>query len=327
MNKIMDKTTSNHTNLNMQNNKNILIKDVNVFARKKCILKNLSFDIKCGDIHGFIGPNGAGKTTTIKAMIGAIPLQTGEIVLNRTVKVNGKLQTNIGYLPECLKYNPRFKVKKILLQSSWFHGFSKTHLYQKIDEFHDILDVTPYLKTQISKLSSGQQKLVMLLDAILSNPDILILDEPMENLDPSIRMKIFDFLKKYINDKPNRIVFISSHVLEELKDFCDSITLINFGEIVYDGKSKIETKNFIVNIESLMTKEIKQLFKKNKIIDIKNHKIKIEFKDKITVNEVSKLLIDNKIEFSGINVYYKDVVDIYKEFVIHSKQNDNKGLK
>ena len=189
--------------------------------KKKPALINASMIVKEGDIHGFIGPNGAGKTTLIKLLIGGIKTKTGQIKIFG--KHNESLITKqiMGYVPERADYirTRTETTKKYLLDLAFMKGLKKKHALIKIEELAKQLQISKaMLKAPPFKFSSGQKKRVLVAQALLNDPRLLILDEPTANLDPEGRAFMLEFLRK-LNKKRGVTIFISSHVLAELQKY------------------------------------------------------------------------------------------------------------
>lgn len=207
------------------------------------LIDDITFNVNSGKIHGLIGPNGAGKTTLIKLIINSYQFQDGHIYINDLENTDPAWKARLGYIPESCKYSPIKKVKSVLQESAYLFGISNKDLDEKIQDFSKkYIDITMYLNQRIKSLSSGQQKLIMIFDALLNDPQYLILDEPTENLDPTHRSIFFRIITDFIDgvSKEVKSIFISSHVLTELKTVCDEITILNIGKVIL---SKVVERN------------------------------------------------------------------------------------
>lgn len=231
-------------------------------------IKDVAFTVKKGEIFGFIGPNGAGKSTTIRAILGLINSNSGNVsIFGENIKdslVNSL--SKIGYLPSEVFYYEKTKAIDLLKYSASFY---KGDFTDRIYYLADYLDLD--LNMKIDNMSYGNKKKVGIIQCLLHNPELIILDEPTGGLDPLMQQKFFDLIKDE-NDKGATILF-SSHILGEVQRMCDRVAIIKDGEIV-----TVET---IKNLTNINLKYI-DLVIKNKIdMDIFMHS---DIKD-LVVNE------------------------------------------
>ena len=205
-------------------------------------VNNLSLSIKSGEIVGFLGPNGAGKTTTMRIMAGVLPVSKGSITIDgKKFSTNeAELKSKIGYLPENNPLFDEMTVEEHLLFWAQMKGLQGKKRKNAIDfgvESTHIQEV--YYKT-IKTLSKGYRQRVGLAQAILAKPEILLLDEPTEGLDPNQRQ---DIQKLLSNLKKSRTVIVSSHVLTEISKMANRLVIIHNGQLVADGSPSSLTKN------------------------------------------------------------------------------------
>lgn len=194
-------------------------------------LDNISFSVKKGEIVGFLGPNGAGKSTLMKILTTYINADSGTASVNGSdVNANPKaVQQSVGYLPE---HNPLYLdlyVKEYLAFNADVYKVSKS----RIEEVVVLTGLTPESHKKIGQLSKGYRQRVGLANALLHNPDVLILDEPTTGLDPNQLVEIRQLIKNVGKDKT---VFLSTHIMQEVEAICDRVIIINNGKIVTDKK-------------------------------------------------------------------------------------------
>lgn len=206
---------------------------ISKFYGKQKALNNVSFKVNKPEIVGFLGPNGAGKSTMMKILTTYIKPSLG------VAKVNGfdvnqaskNVQLNVGYLPE---HNPLYLdlfVKEYLKFNADIYKVSK----QRIDEVIALTGLTAESHKKIGQLSKGYRQRVGLANALLHNPDVLILDEPTTGLDPNQLVDIRHLIK---NIGQTKTVFLSTHIMQEVEAMCDRVIIIDKGEIVADKKLK-----------------------------------------------------------------------------------------
>ena len=194
----------------------------------------ISFEVKTGEILGFLGPNGAGKTTTMKMITNYIAISEGDITIGgKSVKQHAdKLKKFIGYLPE---HNPLYldmPVMDYLAFCAQLQGMPKSQLNGRIREMIDLCGLDREKHKKIGELSKGYRQRVGLAQAMIHDPDILILDEPTTGLDPNQIVEIRKLIKELGRAKT---VILSSHILQEVEATCDRILIIDKGRIVADG--------------------------------------------------------------------------------------------
>lgn len=194
-------------------------------------LNEISFKIEKGEIVGFLGPNGAGKSTLMKILTTYLLADSGSALVNsHDVMTSPKLvQQSIGYLPE---HNPLYLdlyVREYLAFNADVYKVPKS----RIEEVIQLTGLTPESHKKISQLSKGYRQRVGLANALLHNPDVLILDEPTTGLDPNQLMEIRNVIKNVGKDKT---VFLSTHIMQEVEAICDRVIIIDKGQIVADNK-------------------------------------------------------------------------------------------
>ena len=192
-------------------------------------LNNISFTIKKGEIVGFLGPNGAGKSTMMKILTTYISSSNGVALVNDfNVNTNQKsVQQSVGYLPE---HNPLYLdmyIKEYLAFNANIYNVNK----ERIEEVIKLTGLTDEAHKKINQLSKGYRQRVGLANALLHNPDVLILDEPTTGLDPNQLVEIRELIKNVGKDKT---IFLSTHIMQEVEAICDRVIIINKGELVID---------------------------------------------------------------------------------------------
>ncbi|UKM64908.1 gliding motility-associated ABC transporter ATP-binding subunit GldA [Flavobacteriaceae bacterium GSB9] len=196
-------------------------------------LNNVSFKVKKPEIVGFLGPNGAGKSTMMKILTTYLNADDGDTQVNSyNVNNNAKqVQQSVGYLPE---HNPLYLdlyIKEYLAFNASIYGVDK----KRIKEVIELTGLTPEAHKKIGQLSKGYRQRVGLANALLHDPEVLILDEPTTGLDPNQLIDIRNLIKS-IGQK--KTVFLSTHIMQEVEAMCDRVIIINKGEIVADKKLK-----------------------------------------------------------------------------------------
>jgi len=194
-------------------------------------LKDVSFKVDQGEIVGFLGPNGAGKTTTLRILTGYIPPSSG------TARVGGfdirtqslEVRKRIGYLPESVPLYKEMTVTSFLQFLATIRGVTGIRREDRIKEVIQICRLDEYSKSPISKLSKGYRQLVGIAQAIVHEPEVLILDEPTIGIDPRQVVHIRQLIKEY---GQKHTVILSSHILPEVSQVCGRVMVMDQGRIV-----------------------------------------------------------------------------------------------
>ncbi len=197
-------------------------------------LKEASFSISKGDIFGYIGPNGAGKSTTLKILVGLIRNHTGEVKINGfTHKENPNVNRLIGYLPQDVGFQEWRTVDHALVTFGLLSGMTREDLNNRIPEVLELVGLQDARKRKIKHLSGGMKQKLKLAQAILHNPPILVLDEPLSGLDPISRWQLKNTIKSL--SQTDVSILFSSHILEDVEGIATDIGIINHGQIVKVG--------------------------------------------------------------------------------------------
>ena len=192
-------------------------------------LNTINIEINNNEIIGLLGPNGAGKSTLMKSIVGALKIDQGAVLFDgKDIRENEiAVKKKMGFLPE---NNPLYRemyVKEYLNFVAELHQISK----ERIDEVIDLVGITPEKSKKISQLSKGYQQRVGLAQAILHSPDLLILDEPTNGLDPNQIIEIRNVIKQIGKEKT---VILSTHIMQEVEALCTRVILIHEGNIIQD---------------------------------------------------------------------------------------------
>lgn len=214
------------------------------------VLKGVNIKVRQGSIYGLIGPNGAGKTTLIKHLVGSFYQDAGEIMIDgESVYDNALLLKRIAYISDDVCYNTTDTVKRVSQFYKRIYPFFNTKRYETLKEMFEIDE-----NHLIRKMSKGMKKQVAFWLAISCMPDVVILDEPMDGLDPVTRRRVWSLIVQDVAER-GTTVLISSHNLRELEDVCDSVGIIHDGQIVIE-KDLDELKYDIHKIQTSFEAEI-----------------------------------------------------------------------
>ena len=200
-------------------------------------VNNISFEVKTGEVVGFLGPNGAGKSTTMKIIACYMAPTGGDVKLDQysILSDSGEIKKRIGYLPENNPLYTDMPIIDYLRFCGEIQGMRKSSISERIGEMVDLCGLEAERHKRIGELSKGYRQRVGLAQAMIHDPEVLILDEPTTGLDPNQIIEIRKVIKKLGKEKT---VLLSSHILSEVEATCSRILIINQGRIVADGSSE-----------------------------------------------------------------------------------------
>lgn len=286
---------------------------------KKTILDNISFSVTEGDIFGFIGPNGAGKSTLIKTMLGLYKKTSGTILINGKDNQNEfeSALRDVGAIIE----NPDMY--------SHLTGMQNLHIFanmrgnvrkEKMNEYIKLVKLENRIHDRVKTYSLGMKQRLGLVQALMHEPKLLILDEPTNGLDPLGIIELREILKR-INKECGITIFVSSHILSELENVCNTITIIDNGKIIDTKKMeeiKKEQNRLLIEVDDASS---------SKLLIEDNLKLKVDFKNgNIVVNinhedipNLVQLLVENKIKMYQMKYDNKTLEEEFVEKTIGTK--------
>ena len=203
----------------------------------KQVLSDISFNVARGEVLGFLGPNGAGKTTTMRMISGFLNPDSGTIKIEGVSLQQGgdALRAKIGYLPEGAPLWGDLYVRDYLNIMAGLRGMNSKDCSEAVGRVINDTQLGDVLKQPIQTLSKGYKRRVCLAQAFLSNPDIMILDEPTDGLDPNQKHQMRELIKRVAVDKA---IIISTHILEEVDALCSRVMLLADGDVKFNGTPK-----------------------------------------------------------------------------------------
>lgn len=209
----------------------IEFKDIFKSFGPKEVLKGVSFTAEGGKAFGLLGRNGAGKTTSIRILMDVFPADGGQILFDGKPIDYDKV--GFGYLPEERGLYPKKKIIDQLVFFAELKGMGRMDAVKSVDYWLERLGMTEYRNKRLDTLSKGNQQKIQLITALAHDPEVVILDEPFSGLDPVNAMLLKDVVKEQI--RKGKILLFSSHQMSYIEEFCDSIAILNNGQIVLSG--------------------------------------------------------------------------------------------
>ncbi|WP_238906507.1 ABC transporter ATP-binding protein [Clostridium sp. YIM B02506] len=221
-------------------NTKLCVKNLNKNIGRRKIIQDLSFEVNEGDICGFLGPNGAGKTTTIRMITGLIKPTSGEITISgkNIVNYRGEALENLGAIVESSIFFPYMSGRKNLQNLARLNkGMERKKQLDKVEEVLEIVGLKDRAKDKVKTYSLGMKQRLGIAQALLNDPEIVILDEPANGLDP-MGMKELRELIIMLKETKGITFFISSHLLDELQQVCNKLVLIKEGVLIWTGTTE-----------------------------------------------------------------------------------------
>ncbi len=280
-------------------------------------------------IHGFLGPNGAGKTTTINMLVGAISITEGEAEIRERKAGSVAAKQLIGFLPQDPVFYEDMTGEEYLIYMGQLGGLQKKEARLKAQQLLDFFDLFKARNREIGTYSGGEKQKVGIAASLIHDPKVLILDEPTANLDPIGRADLVEKIKE-LSDRVS--VFVSSHILSEIEQMCEDVTMIDNGKIVISDSISNIKKSFISNLFYLDTdkneKLVDQLKDKDYISKIWSDdldgKIHIIPKDAEKLRDnLPQILLDSKARLNSFHQPQLSLQDIFME-IMSKKREEGK---
>jgi len=221
----------------------------NAGEKKKVAVKDLNLSVRAGEVFGFLGPNGAGKTTTMNVLLGFVNATSGSAYLFGVDVREPIARQRIGYLPELTYYYKFLTAEEILRFYARIFRIPRAETDRRIDELLKLVELEAARNRPLKTYSKGMQQRVGLAQALINDPDLLILDEPTSVLDPIGRMKVREIIQRLKNN--GKTVFFSSHELGEVETVCDRVAIINQGELKVEGRVSELVEKYQTGLENI----------------------------------------------------------------------------
>lgn len=232
----------------------IMILSVNNITKsfgEKQVLNGISFSAESGKAVGILGRNGAGKTTLIRIIMDVFGADSGVVTLDG--RPIDKQNVRIGYLPEERGLYPKHKIMEQLVYFASLQGIDKKTAVNNANALFKRLQIEEYKNRRLDTLSKGNQQKVQLIATLITNPDLIILDEPFSGLDPVNATLLKDLVKDLISN--GKLVLFSSHQMNYIEEFCNEILILNGGKIVLGGAIKDIKRSYARNIIEITTEK------------------------------------------------------------------------
>lgn len=295
----------------------IVVKNVTKLYGKQKALNDVSFTVEPGNIVGFLGPNGAGKSTMMKIITCFIPQTEGEVRVCDFDVVNNPIDVkkNVGYLPE---HNPLYLDMYVKEYLDFIGGVHKiNNRKERVKEMIDMVGLGVEQNKKIGALSKGYRQRVGLAQAMIHNPEVLILDEPTTGLDPNQLEEIRTLIKNIGKEKT---IMLSTHIMQEVEAICDKTIIINQGKIVANDKTQNlqqkQQKNIVLKVEFDNSVTQKQLNSITGVLRVKKQTESIwlfEVENDKVRNNIFQFALENGLVVLTMQKETQSLENIFKE--------------
>jgi ABC-2 type transport system ATP-binding protein len=233
----------------------------NFLIKKNRVLKEINLAVEKGEIYGFLGPNGAGKTTTIKCIMRLIFPDAGEILINEQEQLSSQLRRTIGFLPENPYFYDYLNGPELLAFTGMLFDMPKALIAERSEQLLHLVKLQENRNLRLRKYSKGMLQRIGLAQALMQDPELLILDEPFSGLDPIGRKELRDLIVAL--KAQGKTIFFSSHILQDIEMIVDRVGIILQGRIIKEGKlSELVSESvqgFEIYCDQIAEKELRHI--------------------------------------------------------------------
>ena len=279
-------------------------------------LDSLSLEVRKGECFGFLGPNGAGKTTLIKILLNLISPSSGSVKIFDQPVTNEKIRDRVGYLPERVKIYGFLKGSEFLDYQGKLYGMEHTKRNRRVEECLKVVGMYEDRLRKIGEYSKGMVQRIGLAQALLNEPELLLLDEPAAGLDPISNKEIRDILLRL--KEAGVTVFINSHLLSEIEMICDRVAILHRGHLVKMGtKQELTTKGELIKlkvegINDLLLKKIREVSTQ---VQLEENRITLSPKDAKTITVIPEIVINQGGKLLSLTSRIESLEDIFYRLI------------
>lgn len=300
------------------------------FFRKRVeAVKQVSFEVNRGDIFGFLGPNGAGKTTTIKMLTGLISPTSGSAQLFGKPIPSPEAMSHIGFLPENPYVYPYLTPREFVEMCGRLSGVSRKSIRDRTRQVLDLVGVLYAADRPVKRLSKGMLQRAGLAAALVADPELLILDEPMSGLDPVGRKEVRDLIQA--ERDAGRTIFFSTHILTDVETLCDRVTILRKGQVVVSGRLSELLKDAAQRTEAVIKTESAAFetwcndngYKCSRVRD----QVTVEVLGKDKVQPLLQHALENELEVVRVMPRHETLEDLFVREAIAPGTADKKAAR
>lgn len=293
----------------------------------------INLHVPKGDLFGFVGPNGAGKTTTIRMVCGLLRPTSGNIWINGISQFGNMalVKRQIGYVPDFFGVYDNLKVSEYMEFYGSLYGISYRETKSLTSGLLELVNLSDKLSENVDTLSRGMKQRLCVARALLHNPELLILDEPSSGLDPRARLEMKELLLNLRS--MGKTIIISSHILSELSEMCNSIGIMNHGRIVAAGtiddilgRGRNNTRimiNVRDNVETAAEKA--REFQEISLVSVMEHQLVISSNDDETVNRYLVQVMNSGVVVTGFTKEENSLESLFMQLTGDREENANQS--
>lgn len=295
------------------------VRDLRKSFGPKEVLKGISFTAESGKALGLLGRNGAGKTTAIRIMMGVLPADSGEVLLDgQKLDIN---RVKVGYLPEERGLYPKKPILEQLVYFGQLRGMTSSAAKKSAQALVERLGMQEYMnkKRKLMTLSKGNQQKIQLAAALITDPDIVVLDEPFSGLDPVNAMLLEEVVRERI--QKGNIVLFSSHQMNYIEEFCDNIAILNSGRIALSGGIREIKRGYDRSVILIDTREAERVVELCQNIPeivsgtaVEDGIVRVQMTSGDRKAELLKAVSDARADIDDFRVYEPSLNDIFVKY-------------
>lgn len=261
-------------------------------------LDRVTLQIQHGEIFGLLGPNGAGKTTLFKILLSIVRATSGQATINGLPPQDPESRAKVGYLPENHRFPNHLTGEGLLRTTGRLYGLPTTELDVAIQRLLPMVDMGKWATTKIKKYSKGMTQRIGLAQALIADPDILMLDEPTDGIDPVGKVEIREILLRL--KEAGKTIIINSHLLSEVEQAADRVAILSRGQIVRIGSvSSLTTRQSQFEIEAAIGDHLIEIPEEmGKIRSVSSDKMLVELQNDVDIN-----YIIDQLRLKRINIH------------------------
>jgi len=291
-------------------------------------LNDVSFTIKQGEFFGLLGPNGAGKSTLINALAGLLKVNSGRLsVMGHDVVIDYRTaRQQLGVVPQEIVMDPFFTVRQTLEFQSGYFGIKDNS--QWIDELLEQLNLADKQHTNMRRLSGGMKRRVLIAQALVHKPPVLVLDEPTAGVDVELRQSMWRFVKRLHKD--GHTVVLTTHYLEEAEELCDRIAIINNGEIIaLESKQDLLARGLGSKLLIRATHDIQQVPKEleSKVVRLEGNEIELAIhRENDSIMDITDRLRAASIDINYVSMLNDSLQDVFVRLTSSTSNKQEQSL-
>ncbi len=283
-------------------------------------LDGVTLSVEQGEVFGLLGPNGAGKTTFLKVLLGITHATSGSATIGGLAPDDPLSRQKVGYLPENHRFPSHLTGLGLLEFTGRMYGMSPTRIDERADELLELVGMDRWANTRIRKYSKGMSQRIGLAQALICDPDILLLDEPTDGVDPVGKMEIREVLKKARSE--GKSIVLNSHLLSEVEAVADRVAILSRGKLIkVSGVEELTSRDSQYEIEAEIGSHVIEIpAKVGKIITVSSKNLVVELVEEAAINYVIDQLRMKRIRIKSVQPRKVSLEQSFLETITATKE-------